>query len=78
VQKELARTAFEPRTVLIASRDHLCVNPSINKNRGFQLNSACRAAQKGTDPCVYGKNREKGVKEMSWKPQDIEELHKIA
>lgn len=26
VQKELANTAFEPRTVLIASRDHLCVN----------------------------------------------------
>jgi regulator of telomere elongation helicase 1 len=33
---------------------------------------------KGIDGCAYGKNREKGVKEMSWKPQDIEELHKQA
>lgn len=68
VMKELERTAFEPRTVLIASRDHLCVNASINKNKGFQLNAACRAANKGIDPCVYGKNRDNGVKLMSWKP----------
>jgi len=68
VQKELERTAFEPRTVLIASRDHLCVNVSINKAKGYQLNAACRNAQKAIDPCIYGKNREKGVKEMSWKP----------
>jgi hypothetical protein len=76
VQKELERTAFEPRTVLIASRDHLCVNLQINTQKGFQLNAACRATMKGIDGCAYGKNREKGVKEMSWKPQDIEELHK--
>lgn len=30
VQKELMNTAFKPRTVLLGSRDHLCVNQSIN------------------------------------------------
>ena len=42
------------------------------------MNAACRTVMKGIDGCTYGKNREKGVKEMSWAPQDIEELHKQA
>lgn len=78
VQKELANTAFEPRTVLIASRDHLCVNQSINMNKGFALNAACRNAQKGLNPCIFYKNRDKGKTQMPWKAMDIEELHKIA
>ena len=30
VQKECKNTVFKPRTILIASRDHLCVNSQIN------------------------------------------------
>jgi Rad3-related DNA helicase len=83
VQKELANTVFEPRTVLIASRDHLCVNQSINMNKGFALkgsvlNAACRKAQKRKNPCIFYKNRDTGKTKMPWKAMDIEELHKIA
>ena len=41
VQKELLNTVYEPRTVLLASRDHLCVNEAINKKRGSTLRRAC-------------------------------------
>ena len=78
VQKELKNTVFQPRTVLIASRDHLCANQSINMARGFALNAACRAAQGGMNPCLYFKNRDKADDIMSWEPHDIEELHRIA
>ena len=44
VQKECKNTVFKPRTILIASRDHLCVNSQINQAKGFALNAACRAA----------------------------------
>lgn len=30
VQHELRNTAFLPRTVLIGSRDHLCINSAVN------------------------------------------------
>lgn len=30
VQKELTVTAYNPRSVVIGSRDHLCVHPKIN------------------------------------------------
>ena len=78
VQKEAKNTVFKPRTVLIASRDHLCVNPSINVNKGFALNAACSAAQKGVNPCMYFTNRERGTTDMSWDPMDIEEIHREA
>jgi len=45
VQRELKNTVYEPRTVLIASRDHLCVNTAINMNKGFALNAACKSMQ---------------------------------
>ena len=69
---------FKPRTVLVASRDHLCVNAQINMNKGFALNAACQAAQKGINPCAYYKNRDNGKSFMSWEPMDIEEIHKQA
>ena len=60
VQKECMNTVFKPRTVLIASRDHLCVNQQINMNKGFALNAACRASQHGINPCGFYKNRDEG------------------
>ena len=63
---------------MVASRDHLCVNPAINVNKGFALNAACKNAQKGLNLCGYYKNRDKGKESMPWGPLDIEELHKVA
>ncbi len=65
--------------MLIASRDHLCVNKSVNHHRGYQLNAACTNAQKSSEQqCIYYKNRDKGRAEMSWSPSNIEDLHKQA
>jgi regulator of telomere elongation helicase 1 len=77
-QKELANTAYKPRTVLIASRDHLCVNSAVNMNKGFALNAACRSMQKAINPCLYFKNRDSSQKTLKWDPMDIEDLHKEA
>ena len=70
-------TAYKPRSVVIASRDHLCVNPAVNMNKGYALNAACKSACKAISPCIYYKNKDKPRK-MEWEIQDIEELHKQA
>ena len=74
----MINTAYDPRTVLIASRDHMCVNSAINKNKGFALKAACRASQKAINPCMYFKNRDMAQKRIPWEPLDIEDLHKFA
>ena len=43
VQKELKNTSYKPRSVLLASRDYLCVNTNVNQNKGLALNAACSA-----------------------------------
>jgi len=79
VQKELKATAYEPRTVLIASRDHLCANKAVNHQRGAALNAACRSLMSGRGNCIYGRNTRADIgKNIPWTPLDIEDLHKIA
>ena len=73
----MQNTVYKPRSVVIASRDHLCVNKMVNMNRGYALNAACKNAQKAINPCIYYKNREK-ARHMQWDVADIEELHKLA
>jgi regulator of telomere elongation helicase 1 len=77
VQKELANTAYNPRSLVVGSRDHFCIHPQISLLRGFLLNTACKKAQKSLDPCAFYKNREFAKQTMSWEPLDIEELHEI-
>lgn len=78
VQKEMKNTAYKPRTVIIASRDHMCVNSSVNMNKGTALNAACRSSQKAINPCMYFKNRDMAQKRIPWEPLDIEDLHMYA
>lgn len=73
--KELKNVAWKPRAVMIASRDHLCINSTINELKGSLLNAACSSAQKGLNPCVYYKNKDQAHKKLSWDPMDIEDLH---
>ena len=58
--------AYKPRTVLLASREHLCVNKEINENVGFALKAACMNAQKKAKRCKYYKNGETGMEKMPW------------
>jgi len=78
VQRELQNTIYKPRTALIASRDHLCINSAVNMNKGFILNAACRQAQKAINPCLYFKNRDIAQKKIDWEPRDIEDLHELS
>lgn len=70
-------TAYNPRSLVIGSRDHFCIHPQISLLRGFMLNTACKKASRGLDPCAFFKNREFAKTTMSWDPLDIEELHEV-
>jgi len=43
VVRELKRSAFRPRVVILASREQLCVHPKVSKLSGQQQGYACRA-----------------------------------
>ena len=70
-------TVYRPRTVIVASRDHLCANHDVNHLRGFTLNAACKGLNDRKE-CSYALNREQAAKGLSWQPLDIEDLHKLA
>ena len=74
VQRECRNTVYKPRTVLVASRDHLCVNELHNSYRGFILNSRCEDDKS----CHFYKNKANAEMKMSWDPLNIEELHDLA
>lgn len=44
VQKELMNTAYNPRSLVVGSRDHFCIHPQIQLLKGFLLNNACKKA----------------------------------
>ncbi|KAA0156643.1 hypothetical protein FNF29_00754 [Cafeteria roenbergensis] len=43
VVRELKRSAYHPKVVILASREQLCVHPQVSKLRGQQQGFACRA-----------------------------------
>ena len=61
VIKELRGTSYhdEVRTAVLASRDHLCVEPVVNQNRGAILNSQCRRLVK-IKACDYANKVTRG------------------
>ena len=74
--KECSNTVFKPKTVLLASRNHLCVNEELNEKKGTDLSTACSNARKAKPPkCGYFRG---SGSEMPWEPIDIEEIHKHA
>lgn len=42
VVRELKKTDYFARTVVLGSREQMCVNPRVNQLRGMALNAACR------------------------------------
>ena len=41
VVRELKRTAYRPAMVVLGSRDHYCIHPSVRK-RGRNINDECK------------------------------------
>lgn len=43
VVRELRKTGYRPRTVVLSSREHTCIHSSVGRLRGAALNNSCRA-----------------------------------
>jgi regulator of telomere elongation helicase 1 len=83
VIKELKRTLFRPKTVLLGSRDQMWVNTDINHHTGITLNSKCKTLRKNSpleSSWKYFRNTssKKNPKNIGWEIFDIEDLHAIA
>ena len=83
VIKELRGTSYhdQVRTAVLASRDHLCVEPVVNQNRGAILNSQCRRLVKNK-ACDYANKVTRGSSSFDAAPTvancgDIEDLYKL-
>ena len=55
VVKELRKTAYRPKMMILGSRDHTCVNNSLNQFSGYAKKLKCKNLMK-TGGCVYYEN----------------------
>lgn len=62
---------YEPSLAVLGSRDHMCINDSINQLNGAQLNTACKWIW---PQCEYYTNLDSEVKSPGI--LDIEDLAK--
>jgi regulator of telomere elongation helicase 1 len=76
VISELKSTAYNPKTVILASRDHSCINPDLSEFKGHNLQNKCNKAVK-SHKCEYFQDYAKRVDQVPYEPYDIEDLHKI-
>ena len=52
VVRELKGSAYKPRTLLMGSREQLCVHPTVSKQSGDMQNYSCKNLTKGRR-CMY-------------------------
>jgi len=77
VLKEIRKTVYVPKCVLLGSRDKLCVNESLRSENGEQAvaGAALRLACKDLDrACPYRHSSERGPPRIPQESLDIEEL----
>jgi Fanconi anemia group J protein len=57
--RELKKTAYKPRMVVLGSRDHYCVNPKVENLGSGAKNAACKRLLQETTGCRFnqGKSR---------------------
>lgn len=55
VVRELKATGYRPRITILGSREQLCVNPQVSKERGTAQNHLCRSLV-AAQACSYFKN----------------------
>ena len=73
VVNELKKTAYAPRTIVLGSRQQMCIHPRVSEQRGAVQNNQCRTLVKNRS-CVYHRNVETFVKPAGAGIQDIEEI----
>eukprot|EP01022_Parablepharisma_sp_SALTPOND_P016522 TRINITY_DN2443_c0_g1_i2.p2 TRINITY_DN2443_c0_g1~~TRINITY_DN2443_c0_g1_i2.p2 ORF type:complete len:830 (-),score=117.10 TRINITY_DN2443_c0_g1_i2:1658-4147(-) len=78
VVKELKKTEFTPLLVPMGSREHLCIHPAISKQKGSQLNIACKLLI-NQNQCPYYSSLKKCafVAELKSHLLDIEDLRRF-
>lgn len=76
-------TSYNPKSVIIASREQMCTHLDTKEFKGHALKSECKKARQSENPiypsqceCSFYANTEKA--NVGYHPQDIEELHKLA
>lgn len=74
VIKELKRTSYKPASVVLGSREQLCVHSSVSRKTGAQQNACCkRAIDEKRCPFYTGLKRGSGTK-VDTSCRDIEEV----
>eukprot|EP01080_Neovahlkampfia_damariscottae_P009562 gene9562-1765_t len=80
VVRELKKSAYEPQTTILGSREQFCVHPSVATSKGTELNSKCSLVRK-QKKCEYYENfsnhRKDVLTSFSGEIQDIEDLIKV-
>lgn len=75
---ELKSTPYIPTIAILASRDHLCINPDLNDLHGGQKITKCQQVRKSDEGCSYFTNLQRKKKTLqeyySNKVLDVEEL----
>lgn len=75
---ELKSTAYVPTIAILASRDHMCVNPDLSDVHGGQKISKCQQTRKSDEGCSYFNNLQRKKKTLveyyANKVLDVEEL----
>lgn len=75
VTGDLKKSPYNPQTVLLASREQLCVNESLSGTKGSELTSKCKALTK-SNQCQYyiGVDNPINLHEFKNTVMDIEDI----
>jgi len=71
--RELKKTVYRPTMCVLASREHLCINPEAKKYSDSQINLTCMRLKK-TGQCPYGKGTKEKFENLRNQILDLEEL----
>eukprot|EP01022_Parablepharisma_sp_SALTPOND_P014834 TRINITY_DN205_c1_g2_i2.p1 TRINITY_DN205_c1_g2~~TRINITY_DN205_c1_g2_i2.p1 ORF type:complete len:933 (-),score=65.54 TRINITY_DN205_c1_g2_i2:2801-5524(-) len=71
--RELKKTIYRPTMCVLASRDHLCINPVAKQYKDTQLNITCVRLRK-TNQCPYTKGSKEKLEKLKGKVIDLEEF----
>eukprot|EP00930_Biecheleria_cincta_P098404 TRINITY_DN90066_c0_g1_i1.p1 TRINITY_DN90066_c0_g1~~TRINITY_DN90066_c0_g1_i1.p1 ORF type:complete len:998 (+),score=143.61 TRINITY_DN90066_c0_g1_i1:56-3049(+) len=73
VMAELKRTSYKPSSVVLGSRQHFCIHPSVSRQTGPRQNAMCRRAV-DEHKCGYHTGFRKCGGKVSTALKDIEEI----
>eukprot|EP00750_Incisomonas_marina_P013093 INCI17223.6.p1 GENE.INCI17223.6~~INCI17223.6.p1 ORF type:complete len:852 (+),score=146.45 INCI17223.6:474-3029(+) len=78
VVKELKRSAYSPRVVVVGSRQHMCVNPEAQHVNGTARNNYCKELVKSRNCEYHAGIDEHAKKKNATEILDIEDLVNVA